>query len=230
MVLLAATGWGLSWLLRPDIWPVKTVRIQGELRHLSQARLRKLISAQAAEGFFGMDLSAVQRAVASQSWVRSVTVRRLWPDTVGIEVQEHVAVARWGESALVNRQGELFFPPRESFPQGLPRWEGPEGTEALVRERYRGMAKMLVPLGLRIVTLSLDERRAWRVRLANGIDIKLGRGREMERLAHFARVYPTLLADQAPRIAVVDLRYKNGFTVHWRSSPQAPRHDTAKKA
>lgn len=228
-VMLATVVWGVSWLLGAHHWPVRTVRIQGELHHLSQAQLRKLLALHTAEGFFGFEVSALREALTNEPWVRSASVRRLWPDTVHVVLEEQVAAARWGDNALVNRRGELFFPPRQSFPQGLPHWQGPAGTEALVTARYKAMTEMIAPLGLRIASLSLDERRAWRLTLANGIDVRLGRKRELERLKHFVRIYPKVLAGQALRIAVVDLRYKNGFTVRWRPSPPPPARETVKK-
>jgi cell division protein FtsQ len=37
-----------------------------------------------------------------------------------------------------------------------------------------------------------------------------------------ARVYPRVLAAQIDRIAVVDLRYVNGFAVRWKAERPAP--------
>lgn len=35
-------------------------------------------------------------------------VYRDWPDGLEVLVEEHVAMARWGNSALVNSYGEVF--------------------------------------------------------------------------------------------------------------------------
>lgn len=222
-------------LTAPQIWkaavfPITTVEVYGDLRFAGLARLQQFLAGQTAGGFFRADIAVIRRSLESQPWIRRATVRRVWPDTLQAELEEQVPVARWGDDAAVNSFNEVFSPPRDSIPKELPRWQGPAGSQKVLAERYRDMNTVLAPLGLRVVDLALDERRAWQLRLDNGIDIRLGRKREMQRLESFVRIYPTALAAQTKRIAVVDLRYKNGFTVRWRPSAQMPTGERIQKA
>jgi cell division protein FtsQ len=36
-------------------------------------------------------------------------LRRRWPDKLEVVIEEHQALARWGNVALVNTHGELFY-------------------------------------------------------------------------------------------------------------------------
>ena len=57
--------------------------------------------------------------------------------------------------------------------------------------------------------------------LKNGLEINLGREQFFPRLQRLIDIYSRILADQAERIAVVDLRYVNGFAVRWADPPEA---------
>lgn len=205
----------------PYTLPIRAVQIEGELRHLNRARLEQVAAPVVSGGFFSVDLRAVQEALAGLPWVYRVGVRRQWPDRLVVAVEEQRPVAQWGESALVNPYGELFHPPREEFPQGLPVLRGPEGKSRELLKEYAALAERLAPLGLRVVMLEENERLAWRLRLDNGIEVALGREQRAERLARFERVYAAALADRAAQIAAVDLRYTNGLAVAWRQGPPA---------
>jgi len=75
---------------------------------------------------------------------------------------------------------------------------------------------MLTPLGLKVSNLTMNERRAWSIRLSNGLQMILGRKDTHLRLLRFVRVYADVLKPRLEAIDTVDLRYTNGFAVHWR--------------
>ncbi len=84
------------------------------------------------------------------------------------------------------------------------------------------MQALFEPVGLKLEKLAQDERRAWWLTFDNGLEVYVGRERFEERLRRLAQVYPKVLAAQADRIAVVDLRYVNGFAVRWKAGPPVP--------
>jgi cell division protein FtsQ len=75
---------------------------------------------------------------------------------------------------------------------------------------------MFKGLGLVIDELHQDARRAWHLKLSNGMSVELGRKDPLQRLARFIGVYPAILASTtAAVIEQVDLRYSNGFALRW---------------
>jgi len=88
---------------------------------------------------------------------------------------------------------------------------------------YRRYQAALAPLGMTIDELRLSPRRAWRVRLDNGMQLALGRMQTDKRLARFVALYPRLFGPQPakdgqaaatpPIPLMVDLRYTDGFAV-----------------
>ncbi len=142
--------------------------------------------------------------------MRRVEVRRVWPDRLHVVLEEHVALARWGDSALVNTHGELFSAASDA---SLPMFSGPSGSAPEVARRYLRLREALAPAGLVPAELTLSERRAWELRLAGGLLLRLGRDQVEERLATFLAVYAQTVAPVASRLDYVDLRYPNGFAV-----------------
>jgi cell division protein FtsQ len=69
-----------------------------------------------------------------------------------------------------------------------------------------------------VVALSENARRAFRLRLDNGIEVVVGREWDMQRMARMVAVYRHVLVNKAADVERIDLRYTNGFAVAWKSS------------
>jgi cell division protein FtsQ len=218
MLSLAGTGLWLAVerLSDPLAFPIQSVRIEGEIRHLNRERLREVATPVVSGGFFTVQLDAVGEALRALPWVHRVSVRRRWPDTLIVHVEEQRPVARWGEDALLNARGEVFAPPREEFPQGLVALQGEPGRERALLAGLADIERRLAPLGLSVERLYEDARRAWSLRLAGGVEVALGREVREARLERLTAVYARLDTKQRSALARIDLRYTNGLAVAWR--------------
>ena len=219
VLLAAVAAGGLAWWWQSLEWPIDVVRIDGAVVHTDRERLKAVVAGHTDAGFAGMDLAALRRDLVALPWIRDASLRRVWPDTLRVEVAEHRPVAVWNDAALISERGVVFRP--ATFAGGeLVRLAGPEGRGAPMLERLRGFAGRLAPLGLEIAALQQDARRAWRVTLASGIVLRLGRDHVKARLERFRAVWPGVLEPRAAAIDAVDLRYTNGFAVAWRDGAQ----------
>jgi cell division protein FtsQ len=59
--------------------------------------------------------------------------------------------------------------------------------------------------------ITLSARRAWQLRLDDGMVLQLGRENLEARLADFVSAYPRTIARLSQPPSHVDLRYSNGF-------------------
>jgi cell division protein FtsQ len=218
LVLAGVIGWLWATLTDPQWLPIKRIEVQGPFTHVDAQVVRDAVAPYMTGNFLTVDVRRVQQVVEGLPWIRRADVRRTWPDAVHISVTEQVAVASWDGDALVNDAGEIFKPPRASFPAGLPSLSGPQGSGKTLVTAFEDMSAMLAPLSLHVTLLSLDERRAWSLELDNGIRLVLGRGDGYGRLLRFVRFYRRALRDQAAQVDRVDLRYSNGFAVRWKHS------------
>lgn len=213
LTALACTLAGGNWLLRSSFFPVRVVEVSTPLEHVSRQDLQAVLAHYAAGNFFGARIDEVRAAAEQVPWVRRASVRRVWPDRLEVAIEEHVAFARWGAEGLVNVQGEPFAAPSDT---DLPLFIGPPGTQGEIARRYRRFAEALAPLGSPLERVVLSARHGWQLRLANGLQITLGRDVDAadERLARFVDAYAR---GGGARADVVDLRYPNGFAVRTRS-------------
>jgi cell division protein FtsQ len=123
-------------------------------------------------------------------------------------LEEHVALARWGERSLVNTYGEPFSGASEAK---LPRFSGPSRSEGEVARRYARFNEIVAPLRTQVEEVVLTPRLAWQLRLGNGVRLALGRDADaaQARLERFVQT----AAKGVARYDYVDLRYPNGFAL-----------------
>lgn len=216
--IAAALVGGGAVLMRSAAFPLNTIRVVGDVRHVGLAQLVDALQGRVRGTFFSVDIDAIRALFEALPWVRRAEVRRLWPDGLEVRLEEHVALARWGQAGdgrLVNTYGEPF---RGRVDGVLPVLWGPAASEGMVARRYTEFRSALAPLGLEPKSVALSARYAWQLELSNGITVKLGRDREKddvtERLARFVAVYGSTVAKIERRLDYVDLRYPNGFAVH----------------
>jgi len=217
LAVVALLAIGVRKLQEPQTLPIKQIQALGTFNHIDEDMLRRVVAKTVRGGYFTVNVDEVQRAVKAIPWVANDSVRRVWPDTLAITVTEQQTQAEWAKGGLVNQQGVLFFPQRNTYPKGLPVFDGPVGAERNLTEIYQMAKAIIEPLQLHILRIKMDSRRAISLVLSNNIEVVLGRDDTRSRLERFTRVYHKLLAQRANDIASVDLRYSNGMAIGWRT-------------
>lgn len=207
VMLLYAT---LFIVVHLPIFPLREVRVDGQLQHVTREQLKLIVDRHLNGNFFTVDLVKARDAFEKLPWARKVSVRRRWPDRLEVVIEEHRELARWGTIALVNTHGELFHAASDS---DLPVFYGPgDGVQEVARQ-YAAYARILNGTGIRITQLVLSPRRAWQFSTEQGMVVELGREQMETRLQKFAEVYQTTLSGLGVKLAYADLRYPNGFAV-----------------
>ncbi len=220
--LAALCASSLWWLSQRPMFSIQHIRVEAEpehsLRYVHEPVLRTVVGDRVGGNFFAIDLQEVRAAFEAVPWVRRATVRRVWPDSLHVTLEEHQAFAIWNREGLMNTHGESFAANLDEAEEDrtLPRFSGPAGTEKLVLERWLELGSVLKPLGLAPAELELSARQAWTARLADGSTLLLGRDQGVsvrERLALWVEVYPKVAERLNQRMQVIDLRYPNGFAL-----------------
>jgi len=201
--------WVLIAITHLPIFPLREVEITGLIAHTTHDQVHAM-AGQLQGNFFTLDLDAARAAFQKLPWVRRASVRRKWPDTLDVHIEEHTALARWRESALVNTYGELF---QAATSDVLPLFVAPDGTATEMAQRYQTFRSLLQPLGKRPVQVFLSDRRAWELKLDDGDVLELGRSQLDERLQRLVAAYDRTLARLPAQRRRIDLRYPNGFAV-----------------
>ncbi len=219
----------VNWVAAQPVFALHNLDVKTPMAHVTKAQIQLVAERRVRGTFFTVDLERVRSSLEKLPWVREARVERRWPDTLVVTLVEHVPLARWNDNALVSEAGEVFV---AALNQPLPRLSGPAESSAEVVTAFHSYQAALAPLGMTIDELRLSPRRAWRIRLDNGMQIALGREQVNVRLARFVAFYPRVFA--APLVAntaasnatetpietvtpvhpvTVDLRYPDGFAV-----------------
>lgn len=225
VLVLVAVGYGVriggEKLREPGAFPLRQVRVEGELHNLAEADFNAVAGQYLGQNFFVANLDELNATLAANPWIEEVSVQRWWPDTVEITLRERTAFGYWGEREMVDVNGIRFQPNVLRQPGPWPRLAGPDGHEKSLIKAYRDVRALFDPLGLKLERLVQDDRRAWWLTFDNGLEVYVGREQFEQRLQRLAQVYPRILAARLDQIAVVDLRYVNGFTVRWKTERPA---------
>jgi cell division protein FtsQ len=218
MLILIFSGWRLAESGFKNIVPIKNVEIEGAYKNISLNDLREKVVSVLEGGYFTVDLEVIRNALLEIPWVEDASVRRQWPSGLYIKVIEKQAVAYWGDGAILSSRGELFTPHVIEHNKALPKLSGPEGLHKKVWDFLVEIGDDFNEMAVEVKSLALDDRRAWTLIIANkeimeDVVVKLGRQDTVNRLDRFVRVFSNNTLLELNNIAVIDMRYPNGFSI-----------------
>ena len=202
-------GMLVMWGLHQPLFAVRSIRIDGDLAHNSVLTIRANAAPRLAGNFFTLDLATARRAFESVPWVRHAVVKRVWPNRLAVQLEEHRPVALWADVAgdyakgvdengvaekgvaakgaaaspdkLVNSHGEVFEANLGDVEDdALPTLRGPDGSAAHMLALLGRLQPVFGALDAHIDALELSGRGSWRVELDTGAQVELGRGEDDE--------------------------------------------------
>ncbi len=190
------------------VFAMRELRVGGSTAHITLEQVEAIAQRDIRGTFFTLDLARVRSSFEKLPWVRKVDIRRSWPARIDVAIEVHRPLARWGNVALVNQQGEVF---EAAYDANLPVFVGPAGTSKEVALQYESLRRAFAAIGRQPVQVQLSQRRAWRVQLDDGMTLEIGREHAERRLSRFLSAYQRTLVPLERHIDYVDLRYANGF-------------------
>jgi cell division protein FtsQ len=210
--------------------PIRSIEISGPFQRVTALQVEEAIADELEDGFVSADLGRIQQRIVALEWIDEATVARRWPSRLRIRVTEQVPAAIWGERGLLNVRGELFVNEARHIPAELPRLSGPSSRAPEVAQRYLEVRDRLIPVGLDLRRVHLDERGSWGMTLHNGVEVRLGRRDVDARTSLFLDVVANIITGRAADIEYVDMRYSNGFTIGWNDGARTPVEDAEEGA
>lgn len=199
--------------------PIQVVRVQADLTEAEQEQVRATIDGLLGQGMLTLDLDEVVATMRSLSWPRVVFARREWPDALILTLVKETFVARWGDAQALNGNGEIFSD--VDMPGSLPRLKADRAGAQRAMQVFQMLQGVVAPVGVAITALDQDAAGEWRVELADGFRVALGRADLAGRLGRFLTVHRSVLAQRSAEVDWVDARYSNGIAVRWHQSASA---------
>jgi len=224
VLLLAGLVWAAGFGVNSN--PIKYVRTEGVFQYLSKDEIKTALLPLVTAGFFDADMQAIHQAVSELTWVDTVAVNRVWPDAIDIKIREKRPYVRWGQQRLVSTRGEIITPKDMEPFANLLLLQGPELQQLKTVEIMKGVNTALADQSMRMAEFTINDRWAWKIKLTTGLEILLGRNEQLKKLQRFLKTLDVLGQELVEQMAIVDLRYPNGYAVSWK--PEAGAVDWQK--
>ncbi|HEY0200509.1 MAG TPA: cell division protein FtsQ/DivIB [Burkholderiaceae bacterium] len=214
---------GLWWVLRAPALGIGRIVVEGDLTHNNAVTLRANVAPKLEGNFFTVDLARTRDAFQAVPWVSKAVVRREFPGTLHVALEEYKPAAYWGDedgSLLLDSRARVFEANVDEVEQDdLPRLQGPDSQAPDVLRMYQQLAPVFKPLDMEVTELALSGRGSWSAQLDGSAMVELGGGSQADVLARAARFVRTLTqvtakyGRQPDALQSADLRHNDGYAV-----------------
>ena len=219
LLSFAAVGlMSIDQLYRPDTFVINQLKIKGKFRYLDPADVEEAIGEQALTNFFAVQLDSVKRDVEKLAWVQQADVRREWPNTLLVNVREHIPVMRWETGKWVTSGGEVLDLPGDVRAPSDIVLSANEADAGFVLKNTFAWKKRLRLKQLELRKVQFSASRAWTLTLYHAVndaqfDLLLGREKANQRLARFELLFDKHFRESNKKIQRVDARYPDGLAI-----------------
>ena len=225
-LVLTVLSWGAFSGYAALDRPVTTVRIQGPTDAAQRAQVQAIVDAQLGRGVLSTDLHAIGEGLRKLEWTRDVSVRRVWPDRIVVELGRALPIARWNDNELLGEDGRSYANPDSNtgvakVGSEVPALFGPQELSREVLERYQVLRDTAAAAGLTVTRAGVDAKGEWSMLLDGRIPVMLGNADMLVRARRVVDLYTRHLSRASAQVAQMDARYANGVAVAWRN-PDVP--------
>lgn len=201
--------------LKHDI-AIRNVKIDGELQHVTHRDVQQEILELLRDDFVRLDLRELRRQLESNPWFKYVSVKRAWPSTLIVKIEEQQPIARWGDKGFLNRYGEIVKVPVGDTLNSLPMLKGNDTQAYSIARDYLEMARLLRDHGLFISSLAVSPSGQWTMQVNQQLELALGDREVSKRVERFLYLYSSQSSEVINEMHRVDMRYENGIAVQWK--------------
>ena len=204
------------YLNRQDtLLPIKMIQLSSTFDQLDEEKIETILRPLISQGFFSLDIHALQKMLRKEAWVAAVSMRRVWPDRLNIKLVEHKPVARWDDRHLISDQAVVFTANAGKFQQ-LPLIHTEHNNVKQLMTQFYQLRERFKTLDETVLSVRQDRRGALDIGLSDGLMIKVGRKQATHKIARLIAVYQQQIQPRRADIQQLDLRYSNGFAVGWK--------------
>ena len=209
------------------LYQAPPAKITIDPKGLSSAQYKILndtMQAQKVGSFFTTDLPVLQNTVLQMPWVEDVSIQRDWNRGIVISALPRQPVAKFGSERLIDANGQAYIPAdsRSLYQPDFANLQGDSSQSALIMQMTQQVNTWYAPVGIEVQDVFLSPRMTWLFRFNNGMRIIVDNENTYQKLYGVSQLLDNQLANKREQIQSLDLRYKNGFAITWKSDNVAP--------
>lgn len=208
-------------LYNPRQFNINRITLSGDAAHVDRSGLQQSVVEMIDGNYFSLDSNKIIEAIHVLPWIEKVRLRRQWPDTLMIDIEEYQPIALWGEDRWLTTTGKLVTLPLPSN-IALPQLDGPPGEADTLWPKYQEWSSLFAQNGLHLRNLSLSRQHLYTLKIAyttrqeksiKGFTMILSDLNADSQLRAFLESRRQALIEYPGLIKTVDLRYPSGFSV-----------------
>lgn len=202
--------------------PIAKVRVDADFNGLAASDVWPYIKELFGDDLLSVDLPALAERLESHPWIQQVNMRRVWPDSVVIEVTEPKPFALWrglhGEEGFLTASGVAL---EANATPPLPLiYEGDAKHVNAFLQWQKQLDTAIEPQGWMLQKLRRSAYGQWRAYVVDAdgarVELRFGEHWSLPRWTRFDAAWNAGLKDRRKEIAYVDLRYRGGMAVAWQ--------------
>lgn len=186
--------------------------------------LNDSMQAQQVGSFFTTKLPVLQDTVLQMPWVEDVSIQRDWNRGIVISALPRQPVAKFGSERLIDAHGKTYIPAEARSLQrpDFVTLQGDTEQSALIMQMMQQVNSWYAPANIKVQDIFLSPRMTWLFRFDNGMRIIVDNENTYQKLFAVSQILMNQLATKREQIQTLDLRYKNGFAIAWKTDTVAP--------
>ena len=227
-----------SWIISHKHFTLKNVVLEvvnNANPNINAKEIEQVIKTSLNGTTLSTDLEMMVEVILDNPWVEQVVIRRVWPNTIVLRLQELRIIALWNNRHLVSESGAITNIPVSDYKKlekklgcYLIKLEGPRDFLTKIVARAEITNNLLRDINKQLSHLILTEQFSWEAKTTEGMTLRFG-GDELQgpmdyRLENFTKSYPNLAQELAKQrigtteIHYVDLRYAKGFAIRTKNA------------
>lgn len=203
----------LAWFMYSPERVLEKYQLKSTLKQLNKEQINQVLNAYVGESFWRLNIEQIHADLVKLDWIYQAEVARKWPNTLQVKVIEQIPVAKWGENALLNQNGDVFYPHNiEKFAEYAVLY----GEDAEAKKMLQKLAIFQQKFNeLDWVIRQVDKRvdKGWMIYFVSNQNMIVGREDWQHQLDRFIKAYPKVKKEVRNNAQTYDLRYSNGFVI-----------------
>lgn len=190
---------------------IDKILIEGDIKYITPVQLAYIAKNKLHGTFFTLNIAELKREFLSIPWVSKVAVKRIFPSTLVVNIDEHKVVARIGDDALIASNGQIFNG-ADNDPR-LPVFQIRPDQVNLALTRFEQIQQTLLNHQQRIVNLRLNLSKLTVIETDKNLQITMC-GKEInDKLIMLDRYLDKLYALN-PQLTMINMCYKNALAIN----------------
>tara|TARA_B110000879_G_C11112261_1_gene487958 strand:- start:447 stop:1154 length:708 start_codon:yes stop_codon:yes gene_type:complete len=214
LVIISCLFWDKLIASADYFFPLTNVQVEAPFLYVSKQAIEEHLTPYMHKGLLHVDKKAITQKLTALPWVKHVSVKRIFPDTLSINLIERRPIARFNDDALLDEFGKRFPIGQVAQPM-LPQLKGNAGSEKELLQDFKKVSRLLSNASLSLTVLE-KKSSTLLLTMRDGLKLVVSNHDANKQLTRFIQLYPELTQKKSTPLLQVDLRYKHGLAVKWK--------------